>query len=128
MGDQEAILKSQIQSVLSPWFRYFLTSDPKLTLKKVQCPVLAINGEKDLQVPAEENLKAIEAALKAGGNKQYAVMKLPNLNHLFQNAETGSPTEYAKIEETISPVALKIIGDWILEILKKTSKTVKTTK
>jgi len=109
---------SQLQSLLSPWFKNFLTYDPKPTLMKVKCPVLAINGEKDLQVPPKENLTAIEEALKAGGNEHYTIKELPGLNHLFQTVQTGSPIEYAKIEETISPIALKTIGDWILEQVK----------
>jgi pimeloyl-ACP methyl ester carboxylesterase len=105
----------QIKQVNTPWFRYFLTLDPRPALRKVKCPVLALNGENDLQVPANENLREIEAALKAGGNKDVTVVRLPKLNHLFQTSETGSPNEYAKIEETIAPVALKTIGDWILK-------------
>jgi len=115
IGDPEVFLKAQLQSLLSPWLKFFLTYDPKPTLSKVKCPVLAINGEKDLQVPPKENLSAIEEALKAGGNQNYTIKELPGLNHLFQTAQTGLPAEYAKIEETISPVALKIISDWILE-------------
>ncbi|MEA2087125.1 MAG: alpha/beta fold hydrolase [Candidatus Caldatribacteriota bacterium] len=115
IGDPEVFLKAQLQSLLSPWLKFFLTYDPKPTLSKVKCPVLVINGEKDLQVPPKENLSAIEEALKAGGNQNYTIKELPNLNHLFQTAQTGLPAEYAKIEETISPVALKIVGDWILE-------------
>jgi hypothetical protein len=115
IGDPEVFLNVQLQSLLSPWFKFFLTYDPKPTLNKVKCPVLAINGEKDLQVPPKENLFAIEQALAAGGNKNFTVKELPGLNHLFQTAQTGLPVEYAKIEETISPVALKIISDWILE-------------
>ena len=111
----EADSDAQIQALLSPWMRFFLTYDPRPTLMKVQCPVLAINGEKDLQVPPEENLRAIEEALKAGGNRDYTVKELPGLNHLFQTSQTGSPSEYAKIEETISPDALEIIGNWISE-------------
>ena len=114
-ADNEAYIKSETRRVLSPWFRYFLTYDPKPTLMKVKCPVLAINGEKDLQVPPQENLRAIGEALKAGGNKDYTVKELPGLNHLFQRCKTGSPTEYAKIEETISPTALKTIAQWILK-------------
>ena len=87
--------------------------DPRPTLQKVKCPVLAINGEKDLQVPPKENLAAIEQALKAGGNSDFTLKELPDLNHLFQHAETGSLTEYSKIEETFAPEALQIIGDWI---------------
>ena len=115
IGVSEEFLKAQLQNLLSPWSRFFLTYDPKPTLTKVKCPVLAINGEKDLQVPPRENLIVIEEALKSGGNQDYTIKEIPNLNHLFQTAQTGVPSEYAMIEETISPVALKIIGDWILE-------------
>jgi len=115
IGDPEEYLKAQLQSLLSPWLKFFLTYDPKPTLMKVKCPVLAINGEKDLQVPPRENLTVIEEALKSGGNQDYTIKELPDLNHLFQTAQTGLPSEYAKIEETISPIALKIITDWILE-------------
>jgi hypothetical protein len=97
----------------SDWFRYFLRYDPRPILAKVKVPVLAINGEKDLQVPAKEDLDAIEQALKEGGNKDYKIVMLPNLNHLFQTTKTGAPSEYAEIEETIAPVALQTIGDWI---------------
>ena len=115
IGDSEVFLEAQLQSLLSPWLKFFLIYDPKPTLSKVKCPVLAINGEKDLQVPPKENLSAIEEVLKAGGNQNYTIKELSNLNHLFQTAQTGLPAEYAKIEETISPAALKIISDWILE-------------
>jgi fermentation-respiration switch protein FrsA (DUF1100 family) len=111
----DAQVNAQVQNLLSPWMRFFLTYDPAPTLMKVKCPVLAINGEKDLQVPPEENLQAIEEALKAGGNRDYTVKELPGLNHLFQTAETGSPSEYARINETISPAALELIGDWVSE-------------
>ena len=111
----EANAEAQIKSILSPWFRYFLTYDPRPTLMEVKCPVLAINGQKDLQVPPKENLAAIEKALKAGGNNNYTIKELPGLNHLFQTAQTGAISEYARIEETISPTALKIMSDWILE-------------
>ncbi len=113
------VQEAQIKRLFTPWFRYFLTYDPKPALKKVKCPVLVLNGEKDLQVPPKENLKAIEAALKAGGNTNYTIKELPGLNHLFQTAKTGSPMEYMKIEETISPSALAAMGDWILDQTKK---------
>ncbi len=117
-ANPDSLFKIQIKQLLSPWFRYFLFYDPQPTLKKVKCPVLAINGEKDLQVPPKENLSAIEKALKAGGNKNFTVSELPGLNHLFQTATTGSPAEYAKTEETISPAALQVMGDWILAQVK----------
>ena len=98
---------------MTPWYRYFLTLKPEEALRKVKQPVLAVNGSLDLQVSSKDNLPAIEKALKAGGNKDVTVVELPSLNHLFQTAKTGSPMEYATIEETMSPVALKTIGDWI---------------
>jgi pimeloyl-ACP methyl ester carboxylesterase len=111
----EQSIAVQIKQVNTPWFRFFLTLDPRPALRKVKCPVLALNGENDLQVPANENLREIEAALKAGGNNDVTIARLPKLNHLFQTSETGSPNEYIKIEETIAPVALRTIGDWILK-------------
>ena len=108
-------IDAQIKVILSPWFRYFLDYDPSSALSKVACPVLAINGEKDMQVPPKENLSAIRRALEAAGNKNFETDELPKLNHLFQTAKTGQPAEYAEIEETISPVALKTIGDWIIK-------------
>ncbi len=108
-------IHDQFQRLCSPWFRYYLDYDPGKVLKKVTCPVLAVNGEKDVQVTPKENLEAIGRALKTGGNKNYTVQELPGLNHLLQTAETGNISEYGKIEETMSPTALQIIGDWILE-------------
>ena len=113
--DPEKIFKSQFDFITSPWFRYFLTYDPRPTLKKVKVPVLAINGSKDLQVPPKENLEAISKALSKGGNKNFKIEELQGLNHLFQTANTGSPAEYTKIEETIAPKALNTIGEWILK-------------
>jgi hypothetical protein len=100
---------------MSPWWRYTLTYDPATALRKVACPVLVLNGEKDLQVPPAQNLPAIRKALEEGGNKRFEIDELPGLNHLFQTAKTGSPTEYALNEETISPVALDKIAAWILK-------------
>jgi hypothetical protein len=112
----EAQMGMQIKMVSSPWFRDFLKYDPAVTLSKVKCPVLDINGDKDLQVPPEQNLPAIRKALTAGGNKNFEVDELPGLNHLFQTAKTGGVGEYGEIEETMSPVALEKVASWILKI------------
>ncbi|MCH8273702.1 MAG: alpha/beta fold hydrolase [Armatimonadetes bacterium] len=117
--DVEAQIEQRITALLSPWFRYFLKYDPAPTLKKVQCPVLAVNGELDTQVDAAQNLLAVARALEEGGNSDYTIIKFPNLNHLFQTAKTGSPAEYMQIEETFSPVALRSIADWILRHTEK---------
>jgi pimeloyl-ACP methyl ester carboxylesterase len=111
--------QAEIKRITSKWFRFFLTYDPKTALRKVTCPVLALNGELDLQVPPKENLAAIEMALIEAGNKDFTLKELPKLNHLFQTAKTGAVSEYARIEETISPAALEIIGDWIAARTKK---------
>lgn len=104
---------AQIRRVLSPWMREFALYDPVPALEKVKCPVLALNGEKDLQVIADQNLPPIEAALKKGGNKDFRIVRLPGLNHLFQNAQTGLVAEYGKIDETMAPVLLETVTTWI---------------
>jgi hypothetical protein len=111
--------EASVEIALSPWFRHFIAHDPRPVLMKVKCPVLAINGEKDVQVPPGENLGAIDKALKVGGNKDYTIRELKGLNHLFQTAKTGALGEYGMIEETISPTALKLIADWILARTKR---------
>jgi len=113
---KEPELGAQVKTLTSPWFRYFLAYDPAPALRKVRCPVLALAGSKDLQVPPAQNLPAIRAALQEGGNKNFEVVELPGLNHLFQTAGSGSPTEYGAIEETMSPVALGTISDWIVKL------------
>ena len=111
-GSRKA-LRASMRQLNGPWFRYFLTYDPGPTLEKVACPVLALNGEKDLQVPPEENLSAIERALKAGGNKNFKTMEMASLNHLFQTSETGNISEYGQLEETFSKEAMLVITEWI---------------
>jgi hypothetical protein len=86
-----------------------------IALKEVTCPVLAINGERDLQVPAAQNLAAIKKALESAGNTHVTTVELPGLNHLFQTARTGLPAEYEEIEETIAPIALETVASWILK-------------
>ena len=110
---EEDFVQLQINQITSPWMQYFIKYDPAPTLEKVKCPVLAINGEKDLQVPPKENLEAIKKALEKGGNKKATTKELPKLNHLFQECETGSPNVYAVIEQTFSPIALTEILNWI---------------
>ncbi len=110
----EGLPDEAFRPFLTPWFRRFLELDPRPFLEKVKCPVLALNGGKDLQVLPDENLGEIDKALKRGGNTRYAVRKLSNINHMFQNAPTGSPDEYRNIEETFAPFVLGMISEWIL--------------
>ncbi len=115
----EEIFKAQIPVYLSAWFRYFISFNPRPTLEKVKIPVLALNGENDLQVAAKENLDLIAADLKTGKNKDFTVKSFPRLNHLFQTTQTGLVNEYGVIEETISPIVLETVANWILERTKK---------
>lgn len=108
-------LAAQLGMYTTGWFRYFLDYDPAIDLRKVTVPVLAITGELDLQAPAHQNLKRIAAAVNAGGNRDVITRELPRLNHLFQTARTGLPNEYSEIEETVAPVALEAIGDWVVQ-------------
>ena len=112
MSDDDFV-KLQVKQISTPWMQYFIKYNPIPALEKVKCPVLAINGEKDLQVPPKENLEAIKKALTKGGNKRITIKEFPNLNHLFQECKTGSPDEYATIEQTFSPIALTEILKWL---------------
>ncbi|HZS54203.1 MAG TPA: alpha/beta fold hydrolase [Bryobacteraceae bacterium] len=104
---------TKLQSFEDPWLRFFLAYDPAPRLAKLKCPVLALSGEKDLQVIADQNVPAIKAALAQGGNKNATVEILPGLNYLLQPAKTGLVYEYASSPVAISPAVLQKIGDWI---------------
>ena len=106
-------LSAQISSMTSPWYLHFMRYDPAQDLKKLKCPVLALNGEKDIQVDAAMNLAAIQERITGNGNKNVTVKAYPNLNHLFQTCEKGTLAEYGQLEETINPEVLKDIIEWI---------------
>ena len=100
-----------VNQLSGAWYQYILKYDPVPNWTKIEVPVLALNGSLDLQVPAADNLAAIRSATR--DNPDATVMELPGLNHLFQHATTGAVGEYRDIEETFSPEALALIGDWI---------------
>ena len=114
-GLTEQGIPAQVAQVTSPWFRFFLGHDPAPVLSRVRVPVLALNGGKDLQVAPRQNLPAIERALRSGGNDDVTLQGFPDLNHLFQTAITGAPSEYAAISETFAPEALNVVSSWIVE-------------
>lgn len=118
---EEMSVDEQLRFLLSPWMKFFISYNPAPTLEKVKCPVLAIWGTRDLQVPPSVNLPAVRSALLRGGNKHFKVMELKGLNHLFQTANTGSPLEYGKIKEAISRKALDVITRWILKEIGRKS-------
>ena len=95
------------------WMQYFITYDPRTSLEKVKCPVLALNGLKDIQVPSRVNLEAIRSVLENSGNVSVTIKEFPSMNHLFQECVTGNLEEYATIEETMSPIVLQVIEKWI---------------
>ena len=115
IGLVEARDNQIIGQLASPWMKQFMGLDPQTYLKQVTVPVLSLIGEKDMQVLAGINNKLIEKALDVAGNTDYTTKILPELNHLFQHAETGLPAEYAKIEETFSEDVMELIADWIKE-------------
>ncbi len=115
---KEDFVKMSVNQMATPWMLFFLKYDPVPALTKVKCPVLALNGSLDLQVPPKEDLEAIGNALKRGKNKKVTLIELPGLNHLFQECKTGSPNEYAAIEQTMSPRALDEITRWLQGVVK----------
>lgn len=115
----EPTTKQLVAMLKSPWVSYFVRHEPAKTLAKVRCHVLAMNGEKDLQVLCDLNLDPIEKALQEGSPASFKVVRFPNMNHMFQETDgSGMPTEYGMIEETFSPKALKAISDWVKNVTK----------
>ena len=100
------------------WMFDCIRFDPATALQNVHCPVLALNGDKDVQVPCKENLQRIKESLELAGNQDVETIEVAGLNHLFQDCKTGLPQEYATIEQTFSPVVMLLIEDWISEHTK----------
>lgn len=111
----DATLSQEVELMLTPWFRFFLTYDPRQALRRIDVPVLALQGELDLQVDPDQNLPQVSAALAQAGDEDVTIRRLPGLNHLFQTAVTGAPSEYFQIEETLAPEVLDLVTSWILE-------------
>lgn len=111
------VMKSNLVAVLqtmNPWMRYFVGYDPLDAIKKIKCPVFAVNGSKDQQVIAATNLEALQKNLPK--NNRHYIHEYPDLNHLFQHCSTGSAAEYETIEETFSMEVLKDLAEWISKI------------
>lgn len=108
-------IESELKTSLKPWSRYFLQYNPADEIEKLQMPVLSLNGSKDSQVHAKVNQEGIRKALNKGGNKDFKIVELDNLNHFFQECETGRIDEYRKIDQTFSPIALEEISNWIIK-------------
>jgi hypothetical protein len=108
--------EQQARAAVSPTMRDLISYDPGTPLRQLSCPVLAIDGSLDLQVSAKQNLPAIAVALAESKSTNWEIAQLAGLNHLFQTAKTGNIPEYSTIEETIAPVALRTIGDWLQRV------------
>lgn len=113
LPNQENMFAENMGMMLDKWFLYFMQFSPDDFLKKVNCPVLAVNGSLDLQVTAKENLEGIERSLKKANNKNVTVREFEGLNHLFQKSETGAPAEYAVLEETFNEEVINYLVEWI---------------
>ncbi len=124
-GEKAAELETKVDCILSgyntPWFRSLLEYDPGPALAKLKCPVLLVFGELDVQVPADENRKAMAQALLQGGNNDFSIRTFPGANHLFQTAVTGSPAEYERLPKEFVPGFLDFVSAWICH-KKKTLK------
>jgi pimeloyl-ACP methyl ester carboxylesterase len=108
-----AVVDGQLNALTTAWYRHFLAYDPRPDLARVKVPVLALNGETDLQVGAKENLEAIAKAIRSNGNADVTTTALPGLNHLFQTSRSGQPGEYGSLEETFAPSVVATIAAWL---------------
>jgi pimeloyl-ACP methyl ester carboxylesterase len=110
----EKFANAMAENFSTNWWKYFGAYDPQPTIQKVKCPVLAINGSADIQVPADASIHGIEAALKRGGNKQFTTKQFEGLNHLFQKCVKCNVPEYGELATTIEPEVLDFIGSWLV--------------
>ena len=116
LGTKVNFINQQSRMLTSDWYKYLMRFNPDHFLSKVKCPVLAVNGELDLQVTSNENLKGIRESLKRANNNNVTIHEFKGLNHLFQKTETGAPSEYGRLEETFNEQAMTYISRWILEL------------
>ncbi len=120
MAAPELYVNKQVKPELQPWFKYFIATEPDQFWSKVKCPVLVLNGEKDIQVYAEQNTTAIVASLKKARNKYVSIKIFPGLNHLFQHCTKCTVNEYGELEETFSIETLDVMNNWLQQnIIKK---------
>lgn len=111
----EVYANMQVKAELIPWLKYFIATEPSDFWSKVKCPVLALNGEKDIQVYPDQNITAITTSLMKAGNKNVTTKIFPGLNHLFQHCTKCTFQEYPELEETFAPEVLIYIADWLKE-------------
>jgi len=110
---QEKFVDGIVNKLSDPWYKYLISYNPQPTLRKLSCKVLALNGEKDIQVLPGSNLVGVKECLDKSHSPEHETLELKGLNHLFQSCKTCSFQEYAQLEETFSPTALAAISDWM---------------
>jgi pimeloyl-ACP methyl ester carboxylesterase len=115
-ADIDNFATTMAETLSTNWWKYFAAYNPQRALQKVNCPVLAINGSADIQVPADLSLKGIETALKKGGNKQFTMKQFEGLNHLFQKCTKCTVPEYGELTTTIETEVLDTIGNWLTSL------------
>jgi hypothetical protein len=122
VGDEDKLINTSVDAKMkgakSPWFKYFIDFDPAKQLEKVKCPMLALFGELDMQVPLDLNKEPMEKVFKKSGNKDCTIHVFPKANHLFQEAITGNPAEYATLKKEFVPRFMDKITDWIKQRAK----------
>jgi pimeloyl-ACP methyl ester carboxylesterase len=116
--DKQKLVASFVRQTVNPWFQYFLQYNPDDYVKKLKTKVLALNGDKDVQVTSSANLAGLRASLKRSNSLQYDVVALEGLNHLFQRCHKCTVQEYGELEETIAPAALEAVGNWLVKEVK----------
>lgn len=117
-GYSEELTEQTVGELTMPWLYYFMKYDPKDAIVKTECPALLLNGSKDLQIIASQNLPGYEKIIAEFNKNNLILRELPELNHLFQHCETGSPNEYYTIDETISPEVLEMIVEFVKSVTK----------
>lgn len=110
--------KTAIAQFKSPWIQYYMTYDPAPTLSKVSCPVLMLFGALDTQVLASQNQRIMEKVLMGAGNKTVTSKVFDKSNHLFQEARTGSPSEYAFLKPEFDSEFLPFLKSWLTQQLQ----------
>jgi len=106
-------IEMAIKQLCSPWMRWYIGYRPQANIEKMTCPVLAMNGAKDVQVPPSINIPVIDSLLRKGGNQHFETRILPGCNHLFQHCKKGAVSEYISIDQTMDPAALEMIAAWM---------------
>jgi uncharacterized protein len=110
---KESNAESMIAFFNSPTYRYWLEHNSVFDLNILRMPVLAMNGDLDFVTASHIQLPIIKNALQHAGNRDITIVEMPKMNHWFQSCSTGAMSEYGTLEETISPIVIKQMADWI---------------